>query len=122
MGKFDSILNTEDEADVELTPAEALVAIAVIAGNVDTAVSKDGDASVENELIESIVASLGEEDDEFDVEATRTKITSTIADSGYAALYNAAWEALPDDMAGDAYGLSALVLSRIHISEPTRPY
>lgn len=113
MSKFDSILNSEDSYDVEFSPVEALVVMAAIAGNVDTALADDRDGSVENEFLDSIASQLEGIDgaDEFDADAFRQKFVTALNESSYGALYNAAWESLPDDLAIDAFGLSALVIA-----------
>ena len=105
MAKYDSIFNAEESPEIELNEAEGLAAMVVIAVLAD-----DPKELVAPDLFLDILA-------DFDLYATYSdedmlalvdRLTAIATDEGLGALFNAADEAIPDDLVPDAYVAAVL--------------
>ncbi len=104
MGKYDFILNSEEETDAELDETEAVAAIAYIAGAVDFAADGGIGAKVEAKFLQGLITGItGEEITEEDLIALIEAFQEIINDAGPGALYNAAYNALPEELVAGAY-------------------
>ncbi len=108
MAKYDSIFNAEEDTETELNEAEGLAAIVVIA-----ALADDPQDLVAPDLFSDILADfdLYAEYSDEDILTMVDRLTAIGADDGLGALFNAADEAIPDDLVPDAY--AAAVLTRM---------
>lgn len=105
MAKYDSIFNAEEDTEIELNEAEGLAAMVVIAVLAD-----DPKELVAPDLFLDVLA-------DFDLYATYSdedmlalvdRLTAIATDEGLGALFNAADEAIPDDLVPDAYVAAVL--------------
>lgn len=105
MAKYDSIFNAEEDTEIELNEAEGLAAMVVIA-----ALSDDPKDLVAPDLFLDILADfdLYAEYSDEDILAMIDRLTAIVADDGLGALFNAADEAIPDDLVPDAYAAAVL--------------
>ncbi len=105
MAKYDSIFNAEEDTEIELNEAEGLAAMVVIA-----ALSDDPKDLVAPDLFLDILADfdLYAEYSDEDILAMIDRLTAIVADEGLGALFNAADEAIPDDLVPDAYAAAVL--------------
>lgn len=104
MGKYDFILNSEEETEVELDETEAVAAIAYIAGAVDFAADGGIGAKVEAKFLQELISGItGEEITEEDLISLVETFQEIINDAGPGALYNTAYNALSEDMVAGAY-------------------
>ncbi len=109
MAKYDKIFNSEEFAEeIELTEAEGLAAIVVIAVLAD-----DPKELVAPDLFLDILA-------DFDLYATYSdedmlalvdRLTAIAVDEGMGVLFNAADEAISDDLVPDAYLAAVLAMT-----------
>lgn len=103
MGKYDFILESEEETEVELDETEAVAAIAYIAGAVDFAADGGVGAKVEAEFLQGLISGLLEEDFEEEELVELIEAFKEIIDEyGPGALYNAAYDGLPDELVSTA--------------------
>jgi hypothetical protein len=105
MAKYDNIFNSEEETEIELNEAEGLAAMVVIA-----ALADDPKDLVAPDLFLDILADfdLYVEYSDEDILAMIDRLTAIVSDSGLGALFNAADEAIPDDLVPDAYAAAVL--------------
>ncbi len=105
MAKYDSIFNAEEDTEIELNEAEGLAAMVVIA-----ALADDLKDLVAPDLFLDILADfdLYAEYSDEDILAMIDRLTAIVADDGLGALFNAADEAIPDDLVPDAYAAAVL--------------
>jgi hypothetical protein len=105
MPKYDNIFNAEEYTEEPLNEAEGLasiVLIAALADNVKELVAPD--------LFLDILADfdLYAEYSDEDLLSMVDRLTAIAADQGLGALFNAADEAIPDDLVPDAYAAAIL--------------
>lgn len=104
MGKYDFILNSEDETDAELDETEAVAAIAYIAGAIDFAADGGVGAKVEADFLRGVISGIIEEDfEEEDLVELIEAFQEVINDAGPGSLYNAAYNALSEELVSGAY-------------------
>ena len=104
MGKYDFILNSEAETEVELDGTQAVAAIAYIAGAVDFAADGGMGAKIEAGFLQGLISGItGEEITEEDLISLVETFQEIINDAGPGALYNAAYNALPEELVPAAY-------------------
>jgi hypothetical protein len=108
MAKYDSIFNAEEYAEEPLNEAEGLAAMVLIA-----ALADNPKELVSPDLFLDILADfdLYAEYSEEDLLSMVDRLTIIVDDEGLGALFNAADEAIPDDLVPDAY--AAAILTRI---------
>ncbi|HIK09916.1 MAG TPA: hypothetical protein IGS52_06570 [Oscillatoriaceae cyanobacterium M33_DOE_052] len=104
MGKYDFILNSEEETEVELDETEAVAAIAYIAGAVDFATDGGVGAKVEAEFLQGFISGILSEDITVEYLVEQIQVFKDIIDeAGPGALYNAAYNALPEELVPAAF-------------------
>lgn len=104
MGKYDKILKSEEQYSGQLNPIEALIALATIQVFVDGEPSED-----EIEMLSAYMEGA-ELTDPSEVQASSQKIANLIKETGsLGGLFNAAIEALPEELAEDAVTLAVLM-------------
>jgi hypothetical protein len=110
MPKYDSIFNSEEYTEEPLNEAEGLASIVLIA-----ALADNPKELVAPDLFLDILADfdLYAEYSEEDLLSMVDRLTAIAADQGLGALFNAADEAIPDDLVPDAY--AAAVLAKMNL-------
>lgn len=105
MPKYDSIFNAEEYTDEPLNEAEGLASIVLIA-----ALADNPQDLVAPDLFLDILADfdLYAEFSDEDLLSMVDSLTAIAADKGLGALFNAADEAIPDDLVPDAYAAAML--------------
>jgi hypothetical protein len=105
MPKYDSIFNAEEYTDEPLNEAEGLASIVLIA-----ALADNPQDLVAPDLFLDILADfdLYAEYSDEDLLSMVDTLTAIAADKGLGALFNAADEAIPDDLVPDAYAAAIL--------------
>jgi hypothetical protein len=108
MAKYDSIFNAEDYAEKPLNEAEGLAAMVLIA-----ALADNPKELVSPDLFLDILADfdLYVDYSDEDLLSMVDRLTTIVDDEGLGALFNAADEAIPDDLVPDAY--AAAILTRM---------
>jgi hypothetical protein len=106
MPKYDSIFNSEEYTEEPLNEAEGLASIVLIA-----ALSENPKDLVAPDLFLDILADfdLYAEYSEEDLLSMVDRLIAISTDNGLGALFNAADEAIPDDLVPDAYAAAILV-------------
>jgi len=101
VGKFDKIFNSEDKSEASLTLEESVAAVALVAAETN---SPDTDA----DILESILweSEIFAEYSEDDMSAMFQKLAGMIAEDGLGALFNTAWESLPDELVLDTFAIT----------------
>jgi hypothetical protein len=123
MTKYDKIFNSSDISDESLSPEEAVAAIAVVTAIADSAVEE-----VDPETLGSILweFEVFEEYSEDEITEIVDKLIGIAEDEGLGALYNAASEALSDDLVLDAFAAGIIVLiedeEELVIPQHKQPY
>lgn len=103
MSKYDKIFNTYAKTAEKFTPLEALFAITLIVVYADGQMSQQ-----ELELLKRVMASGSVKGySEEDFRKVSDKIDRIWDKRGTTALFNAAMEALPEDMVEDAFSVAA---------------
>lgn len=102
MGNFDKIFNSEDKSEASFTPEESLAAVALVAASANSA---DTDA----DILESILwqSEIFAEYSEDDMSAMFQRLSGIATQEGLGALFNAAWESLPDELVLDTFAITA---------------
>ncbi|NQE34714.1 tellurite resistance TerB family protein [Microcoleus asticus] len=102
MGNFDKIFNSEDKSKASFTPEESLAAVALVAASAN---SPDTDA----DILESILweSEIFAEYSEDDMSAMFQRLSGIATQDGLGALFNAAWESLPDELVLDTFAITA---------------
>jgi hypothetical protein len=105
MPKYDNIFNAEEYAEEPLNEAEGLASIVLIA-----ALADNPQELVAPDLFLDILADfdLYAEYSEEDLLSMVDRLTTIVSDQGIGALFNAADEAIPDDLVPDAYAAAVL--------------
>ena len=105
MAKYDSIFNAEEYTEEPLNEAEGLASIVLIA-----ALADNPQDLVEPDLFLDILADfdLYAEYSDEDLLSMVDRLTAIAVDAGLGALFNAADEAIPDDLVPDAYAAAIL--------------
>lgn len=105
MPKYDSIFNAEEYTQEPLNEAEGLASIVLI-----TALADNPQELVAPDLFLDILADfdLYAEYSDEDLLAMVDRLTAIATDEGLGALFNAADEAIPDDLVPDAYAAAIL--------------
>jgi hypothetical protein len=105
MPKYDSIFNSEEYTEEPLNEAEGLASIVLIA-----ALADNPNDLVAPDLFLDILADfdLYVEYSEEDLLSMLDRLITIVADQGLGALFNAADEAIPDDLVPDAYVVAIL--------------
>jgi hypothetical protein len=106
MPKYDSIFNSEEYTEEPLNEAEGLASIVLIA-----ALADNPNELVAPDLFLDILADfdLYVEYSEEDLLSMVDRLIAISTDNGLGALFNAADEAIPDDLVPDAYAAAVLV-------------
>jgi hypothetical protein len=106
MPKYDSIFNSEEYTEEPLNEAEGLASIVLIA-----ALSENPKELVAPDLFLDILADfdLYVDYSEEDLLSMVDRLIAISTDHGLGALFNAADEAIPDDLVPDAYAAAILV-------------
>ena len=101
MGKFDKILNSENTSEASLTSEESLAAIALVAAQAN---SPDTDA----DILESILweSEIFAEYSEDDMSGMLKKLAGIATQDGLGALFNTAWESMPDELVLDTFAIT----------------
>lgn len=101
MGKFDKIFNSEDKSEATLTLEESVAAVALVAAEAN---SPDTDA----DILESILweSEIFAEYSEDDMSAMFEGLAGIVAQDGLGALFNTAWESIPDELVLDTYAIT----------------
>ena len=102
MSKFDKIFNSEDKSEASFTPEESVAAVALVAA---LANSPDTDA----DILESILweSEIFAEYSEDDMSAMFQRLSGIATQDSLGALFNAAWESLPDELVLDTFAITA---------------
>ena len=105
MPKYDSIFNAEEYTEEPLNEAEGLASIVLIA-----ALADNPKELVAPDLFLDILADfdLYAEYSDEDLLSMVDRLTTIASDQGLGALFNAADEAIPDDLVPDAYAAAIL--------------
>lgn len=107
MAKYDSIFNAEEYTQEPLTEAEGLAAIVLIA-----ALADNPKELIAPDLFLDILADfdLYAEHSDEDLLAMVDRLTAVADEEGLGPLFNAADEAIPDDLVPDAYAAAILTI------------
>jgi len=102
VGKFDKIFNSQDKSEASFTPEESVAAVALVAAEAN---SPDADA----DILESILwdSEIFAEYSEDDMSAMFQKLAGIVAQDGLGALFNTAWESMPDELVLDTFAITA---------------
>ncbi|MEG4808355.1 tellurite resistance TerB family protein [Microcoleus sp. F8-D3] len=102
MGYFDKIFNSEDKSEASLTLEESVAAVALVAAEAN---SPDTDA----DILESILweSEIFAEYSEDDISAMFQRLAGIVDRDGLGALFNAAWESMPDELVLDTFAITA---------------
>ena len=102
MAKFDKIFNSEDQSEASLTLEESVAAVAFVAAEAN---SPDTDA----DILESILweSEIFAEYSEDDMSAMFQRLAGIVAQDGLGALFNTAWESMPDELVLDTFAITA---------------
>jgi len=102
VSKFDKIFNSEDKSEASFTPEESVAAVALVAA---LANSPDTDA----DILESILweSEIFAEYSEDDMSAMFQRLSGIATQDSLGALFNAAWESLPDELVLDTFAITA---------------
>ena len=102
MAKFDKIFNSEDQSEASLTLEESVAAVAFVAAEAN---SPDTDA----DILESILweSEIFAEYSEDDMSAMFQKFDGIVGKDGLGALFNTAWESMPDELVLDTFAITA---------------
>jgi hypothetical protein len=105
MPKYDNIFNSEEYAEEPLNEAEGLASIVLIA-----ALADNPQELVAPDLFLDILADfdLYAQYSDEDLLSMVDRLTAIVSDQGLGALFNAADEAIPDDLVLDAYAAAIL--------------
>jgi hypothetical protein len=107
MGKYDSIFNGEEYADIELNEAEGLAAMVVIAALADDPQEMiDPDLFLDTLSFFEMFAPYSEED----LLELVDRLVAISTEEGMGALFNAMDEAIPDDLVPDVYAAAICTL------------
>lgn len=102
MSKFDKIFNSQEKSEATLTLEESVAAVALVAAEAN---SPDTDADIlENILWESEIFAEYSEDE---MSAMFQRLAGIIAQDGLGALFNTAWESIPDELVLDIFAITA---------------
>ncbi len=102
MGNFDKIFNSKDKSEASFTPEESLAAVALVAASANSA---DTDADILKSILwESEIFAEYSEDD---MSAMFQRLSGIATQDGLGALFNAAWESLPDELVLDTFAITA---------------
>ena len=114
MPKYDSIFNTEEYSEEPLNEAEGLASIVLIA-----ALADNPQELVAPDLFLEILPDfdLYAEYSDEDLLSMVDRLTAIVADVGLGALFNAADEAIPDDLVPDAYAAAILAKMDLQTGE-----
>jgi len=114
MPKYDSIFNTEEYSEEPLNEAEGLASIVLIA-----ALADNPQELVAPDLFLDILPDfdLYAEYSDEDLLSMVDRLTAIVADVGLGALFNAADEAIPDDLVPDAYAAAILAKMNLQTGE-----
>ena len=114
MPKYDSIFNTEEYSEEPLNEAEGLASIVLIADLAD-----NPQELVAPDLFLEILPDfdLYAEYSDEDLLSMVDRLTAIVADVGLGALFNAADEAIPDDLVPDAYAAAILAKMDLQTGE-----
>ena len=114
MPKYDSIFNTEEYSEEPLNEAEGLASIVLIA-----ALADNPQELVAPDLFLDILPDfdLYAEYSDEDLLSMVDRLTAIVADVGLGALFNAADEAIPDDLVPDAYAAAILAKMDLQTGE-----
>ena len=101
MGKFDKIFNSEDTSEASLSSEESLAALALVAAQVN---SPDADA----DILESILweSEIFAEYSEDEMSVMLKKLAGIATQDGLGALFNTAWESMPDELVLDTFAIT----------------
>lgn len=101
MGKFDSIFKSEETATENLSPEEAVAAVAVIAAKANSTV-------VELEMVEDTLLQLEifDEYSEDEISEIVKKLADTVNKKGLGALFSAAYQGLGEEFSLDAFAVA----------------
>lgn len=101
MGKFDKIFDSEDTSEASLSSEESLAAIALVAVQAN---SPDTDA----DILESILweSEIFAEYSEDEMSAMLKKLAGIATQDGLGALFNTAWESMPDELVLDTFAIT----------------
>jgi hypothetical protein len=101
VSKFDKIFNSENTSEASLSSEESLAAIALVAAQAN---SPDTDA----DILESILweSEIFAEYSEDDMSAMLQKLAGIATQDGLGALFNTAWESMPDELVLDTFAIT----------------
>ncbi len=118
MNKYDSIFNSDEYTEVELSIHEAIAAIAVI-----TVLANNPSELVDPNLFLDILSNdfeLFEEHDDQQMLEMLDRLIAILSEDGIGALFNAADDAIPDELVPDAYA-TALIMSLDPTTDQVKP-
>jgi len=102
VGTFDKIFHSEDKSEASFTPEESLAAVALVAAEANF---PDTNADIlESILLESEIFAEYSEDDML---AMFERFDGLVAQDGLGALFNTAWESMPDELVLDTFAITA---------------
>ena len=111
MTRFDAIFQSTDRCDVKFTPVEAVVAIAGIATDVDTILSGVQEAKpIVASFFEGLLKGISGTLTDFDPEVCGQKVSAAHSASTCGGVYNAAHQALSDELKPYTYGISKMAM------------
>ncbi|MEG3859596.1 tellurite resistance TerB family protein [Microcoleus sp. herbarium12] len=102
MGNFDKIFNSDGKSKASLTLEESVAAVSLVAAEAN---SPDADA----DILESILwdSEIFAEYSEDDMSAMFQKLAAIIREDGLGALFNTAWQSMPDELVLDTFAITA---------------
>jgi hypothetical protein len=101
VSKFDQIFNSENTSEASLSSEESLAALALVAAQAN---SPDTDA----DILESILweSEIFAEYSEDDMSAMLEKLAGIATQDGLGALFNTAWNSMPDEFVLDTFAIT----------------
>jgi hypothetical protein len=108
MGKYDKVFNSEDVSEEQLSPEEAVAAIAVVSTIADSSVA-EADAELLSDILWGF--EVFEDYSDEDLLEMLDRLIAIAEEEGVGVLFNTAYESLSDELILDAFaaGVSVLV-------------
>jgi hypothetical protein len=107
MNKYDSVFNSEETSEEGLSPEEGVAAIAII-----TVLSNSDASHLETDYLIDLLWETELFDDYSDDEIAEmvNRLLGIAGDEGHGALFNAAYDCLPDELLADAFAAGVMMV------------
>ncbi len=107
MNKYDSVFNSEDTSEEGLSPEEGVAAIAVI-----TVLSNSDVSDVDTDYLIDLLweTELFDDYSDDELEEMVNRLLAIAGEEGQGALFNAAYDCLPDELLADAFAAGVMMV------------